>query len=134
MLLAIGWVAYGASIPTRTAPAFVLDIIVGAAVFCCLAFAVASVVKNVDAAQPVGLAIVLPLSFISGVFIPISELPHWLIDVGDVFPVRPLAVALLPRITRTPPGSDCDLAVLVAWGGAGLIIAIRRFNWLPRST
>ena len=39
VLLVIGWAAYGASIPGRTAPAFVLDIIVGAVVFCCLGFA-----------------------------------------------------------------------------------------------
>jgi hypothetical protein len=25
-----------------------------------------------------------------------------------------------------------DLAILTAWGAAGLIIAVRRFKWLPR--
>ena len=44
---------FGASIPSRTAPAFVLDIIVGAAAFCCLGFAAATLIRNVDAVQPV---------------------------------------------------------------------------------
>ena len=67
VLLVIGWAAFAARSPGRTGPAFLLDIIVGAVVFSCLGFAVASLVGNVDAAQPVTLAIVLPLCFLSGV-------------------------------------------------------------------
>ena len=135
VLLAIGWAAFAAHIPGRTGPAFLLDIIVGAVVFSCLGFAVASLISNIDAAQPVTLAIVLPLCFLSGVFIPILELPHWLIDVGKIFPVHALADALLAAYNPHTTGSGLrwgDLAVLAAWGAAGLIIAIRRFSWLPR--
>ena len=135
VLLAIGWAAYAAHIPSRTAPAFALDIIVGAVVFCCLGFAVASLIGNVDAAQPVIQAIVLPLSFISGIFIPISVLPAWLADIGKVFPVQHLTAALLAAYNPYATGSGLrwgDLAVLAAWGAAGLIIAVRRFRWLPR--
>jgi len=136
VLLVIGWAAYGASIPGRTAPAFVLDIIVGAVAFCCLGFAIASLVSSVDAAQPVVLAIVLPLSFISGVFIPASALPHWLAEVGYVFPVQPLAAALLAAYNPHTSGSGLRwgyLAIIAAWGVAGLVVAIRRFRWLPRT-
>jgi ABC-2 type transport system permease protein len=136
VLLAIGWAAFTAHIPGRTGAAFVLDIIVGAAAFSCLGFAVASLISNIDAAQPVTLAIVLPLCFLSGVFIPILELPHWLIDVGKIFPVHALADALLAAYNphTTGPGLRWgDLAVLAAWGAAGLIIAMRRFSWLPRA-
>jgi ABC-2 type transport system permease protein len=134
LLLVIGWAAYGASIPGRTAPAFVVDVVVGAAVFCCLGFAVASLIRTVDAAQPVVQAIVMPLSFISGVFIATSELPGWLAGTGKVFPVEHLVAALLAAYNPHTTGSGFrwgDLAVLAAWGAAGLIIAIRRFNWLP---
>jgi len=135
LLLGIGWAAYGASIPGHTAPAFVVDVVVGAAVFCCLGFAVASLIPTVDAAQPVVQAIVLPLSFISGVFIATSELPGWLADIGKVFPVEPLVAALLAAYNPHTTGSGFrwgDLAVLAIWGAAGLVIAVRRFNWLPR--
>ena len=136
VLLAIGWAAYGANIPRSTAPAFVLDIVVGGAVFCCLGFAVASLISNVDAAQPVVQAIVLPLSFISGVFIATSALPSWLAGIGKIFPVEHLAAALLAAYNPHTTGSGMrwgDLAVLAAWGAAGLIIALRRFRWLPHS-
>ena len=137
VLLAIGWVVYGAHIPGRTAPAFVLDVVVGAAVFCALGFAAASLVENADAAQPLMLAIILPLCFISGVFIPILELPHWLMDIGKIFPVHALADALLAVYNPHTMGSSLnlvDLSVLAAWGVAALIIATRRFSWLPRGT
>jgi len=136
VLLVIGWAAFAAHIPGRTALAFLLDIIVGAVVFSCLGFAVASLIGNVDAAQPVVLAIVLPLCFLSGVFIPILELPGWLIDVGKVFPVHALADALLAAYNPHTTGSGLrwgDLAVLAIWGAAGLIYAVRRFSWLPRA-
>ena len=135
VMLGIGWAAYGASIPTRTAPAFVLDVIVGAVVFCCLGFAAASLIRNVDAVQPVIWVTVLPLAFISGIFIPMSELPSWLAYISYVFPVHPLAAALLAAYNPYTTGSGLNwgyLAILAAWGVAGLVIAIRRFSWLPR--
>jgi ABC-2 type transport system permease protein len=135
VLLAIGWAAYGANIPGRTAPAFILDVVVGAIAFCCLGFAVASLVGNVDAAQPVVQVIVLPLSFISGVFVATSNLPGWLADIGKVFPIEHLVAALLAAYNPHTTGSGMrwgDLAVLAAWGAAGLITAVRRFRWLPR--
>jgi ABC-2 type transport system permease protein len=136
VILIIGWAVYGASIPGRTAPALALDLILGALVFCCLGFAVATFISSVDAAQPVTLAIVLPLSFISGVFIPAGELPNWLINIGAVFPVRALASSLLAAYNPHTTGSGLnlgDLAILTAWGVVGLIVAMRRFRWLPRS-
>ena len=135
VMLGIGWAAYGANIPSRTAPAFVLDIIVGAAAFCCLGFAAASLIRNVDAVQPVIWVTVLPLCFISGIFIPISALPTWLAYISYVFPVHPLAAALLEAYNPYTAGSGLNwgyLAILAAWGAAGLIIAVRRFSWLPR--
>jgi ABC-2 type transport system permease protein len=135
VLLLIGWAAYGASIPGRTAPAFALDVIVGAVAFCCLGFGMASLIRNVDAVQPVIWFTVLPLCFISGVFIASSELPAWLADIGKVFPVQPLAAALLAAYNPHTAGSGMrwgDLAVLAAWGLVGLIFALRRFSWLPR--
>jgi ABC-2 type transport system permease protein len=137
VLLVIGWASFAAHIPARTGLAFLLDIVVGAVVFCCLGFAACCLVKNADAAQPVVLALVLPLCFISGVFIPILELPHWLIDISKVFPVHALADSLLVAYNPHTTGSGLnwvDLAVLVGWGIAALVVATRNFSWLPQGT
>jgi ABC-2 type transport system permease protein len=136
ILLALGWLFFKATVPGRTAPALVVTVIVGAAAFCCLGFALASVIRNQDAAQPITQAAVLPLYFISGVFVAVSVLPHWLVDVADVFPVRHLAAALLTAYNPHTTGAGFawgDLGVLLLWGAGGLAVALRRFSWVPLS-
>lgn len=136
VLLAIGWFGYKAHIPSRTAPVFLLDVVLGAVVFCCLGFAVSTFIKNAEAVQPVIQAIILPLCFISGVFIPVAVLPKWLGDIGKVFPVHALTAALLSAYNPHTMGSGLswsDIGVLAVWGIAGLTVAVRRFTWMPRS-
>jgi ABC-2 type transport system permease protein len=121
LLLAIGWLFYKAAVPGRTFPALVVTVIVGALAFCCLGFALASVVRNQDSAQPITQATMLPLYFISGVFI---------------FPVRHLAAALLTAYNPHTTGAGfagTDLLVVALWGIAGLVIALWRFSWVPLS-
>ena len=54
---------------------------------------------------------------------------------GKIFPVHALADALLAAYNPHTTGGLRwgDLAILAAWGLAGLIIAVRRFSWLPRA-
>jgi len=135
VLLAIGWLAFGAQVPARTGAAFLVDVVVGAIVFCCLGFAVASLVRNVESAQPIALATILSLAMISGIFIPIGELPTWIVNVSRVFPVRALSDALLSAFNPHTAGGGfnlVDLAILGAWGAAAVLVAVRRFHWMPR--
>ena len=117
----MGWIFYGAHITARTFPALVITIIIGAAAFCCLGYALVSAIRNEDAAQPITQAIMLPLYFISGVFYPTSGLPTWLADVAKIFPVSHLASALLVAYNPHTTGAGfawTDLAVLVLGGSA----------------
>ena len=134
LLLAIGWLFYRAAVPGRTAPALAITVIVGALAFCCLGFALASVIRDQDSAQPITQATMLPLYFISGVFIAVSALPRWLVDVADVFPVRHLAAALLTAYNPHTTGAGfagVDLLVVALWGAGGLAIALWKFSWAP---
>ena len=136
LLLALGWLIYRASVPGRTAPALAVTVIVGAVSFCCMGFALASVIRDQDAAQPITQAVMLPLYFISGVFIAVSVLPHWLVDIADVFPVRHLAAALLTAYNPYTTGAGFawgDLLIVALWGIGGLAIALWRFSWVPLS-
>jgi ABC-2 type transport system permease protein len=133
-LLGIGWAAYGARVPGRTAAALAVTVIISAACFCCLGYALTSLIRNEDAALPAAMAITLPLYFISGVFVPVTVLPQWLADAGEIFPVRHLANALLTACNPHTTGlgfAGKDLLIVAAWGAAGLLIAIRKFSWLP---
>ena len=136
LLITIGWFVFGAHFPARTAVALAVTVVVGALTFCSLGFAVASIIDDQDAAQPVTQALMLPLYFISGVFVAASNLPRWLLDIAGMFPVRHLASALLTAYNPHIHGAGIawfDLAVVAAWGAAGLAVALRRFSWTPRS-
>jgi ABC-2 type transport system permease protein len=134
VLLGIGWAAYGAMVPGRTAAALAVTVVVGAAAFCCLGYALASLIRNEDAAAPVTQAIQLPLYFISGIFVATSILPRWLVDIGNVFPIKHLADALLVAYNPHTTGlgfAGQDLLIVAGWGLVGLIVALLRFSWLP---
>jgi len=136
LLLAIGWLGYRAHVPARTAPALVVTVVIAALAFCCIGYALTSVIRDEDAAQPLTQALILPLYFISGVFVPASTLPHWLVDIADVFPIRHLANALVTAYSPYTHGSGfaaSDLLVISGWGIAALLFALRRFSWMPRS-
>ena len=111
--------------------------VVGAAAFCCLAFAVASFIRNEDAAQPIIQALVLPLYFISGIFVPKDQLSSTLKDIASAFPVSHLDNALFKAFDPATTGSGIagtHLLVVAAWGAVGLIVALWRFSWSPQSS
>ena len=137
VIAVIGRIAYGVHVPASTLPAFLLGVVVGAAAFCCLAFAAASFVRNGDSAQPMIQAIVLPLYFISGIFVPKGQLSGTLKDIARAFPVSHLDNALFKAFDPSTTGSGIagtDLLIVAVWGVAALIIALWRFSWSPQST
>jgi ABC-2 type transport system permease protein len=136
VVVLIGRIFYGVHVPSSTLPAFLLSVIVGAGSFCCLAYAAASFIRNEDSAQPIIQAITLPLYFISGVFVPNSQLSPTLRHIADLFPVSHLNQALFKAFNPATTGvgiAGTNLLILVAWGVVGLVIALRRFSWSPRS-
>ena len=90
---AFGRVLYSADIPTGvTLLRFLVMLLVGAASFCALGFAITSVIPNADASPAIVNASILPLLFLSGVFIPLgSDAPAWIVWVARIFPVRHFA-------------------------------------------
>lgn len=128
-----GAIFYRVDIPTDDLPKLVLIILVGAAAFSALGLAHTSMVPNADAAPPVVNATILPLLFISDVFIPLSDAPSWLISFAKAFPIWHYAHAML--FTFDPTGrafADGNLWVVAAWGVGGLLLALRFFSWEPR--
>jgi ABC-2 type transport system permease protein len=134
VLLLIGRFAYGVKLPSHTIPAVAITAVVGSIAFCCLGYALSTTISSEEAAQPTVQAIMLPLYFISGVFIPNINLPNWLRDVAKAFPVQHLAAGLHQAFDPSATGGGIvwsDLAVLALWGTAGLAIALVRFTWTP---
>lgn len=131
----LGRVFYGVPIPWAAAPELLVVLVVGAAAFCCLGIALTAVIPTQDAAAPIVNALLLPLYFLSGVFIPEDELPAGVIEFADLFPVRHFFAAFFDAYIEGAGAAVAwgDLAVVVAWGAAGLLLAVRFFRWTPRS-
>ena len=134
-LLVIGKLLYGVDLPGSTVPGVVIALAVGAACFCVMGIALSAAIPNEDSAPPMVNAVILPLYFISGVFFDVKDAPKWLNDVADVFPVKHLAEALLKAFDPRTTGAGIawgDLAVVAAWGAAGLVAALLFFRWTPK--
>ncbi|HEX7293359.1 MAG TPA: ABC transporter permease [Solirubrobacterales bacterium] len=135
LIAVIGRVLYGVDIPWGQLPEIVLVLVVGAASFCCLGIALTAAIPSQDAAAPIVNALLLPLYFLSGVFIPDDELPQGVLDFANHFPVRDFFQAFFDAYVPAggDPGLDwSSLAVVAIWGVAGLLLAIRFFRWSPR--
>lgn len=136
VLLLLGRFVYGVHLRTAALPGVALTAIVGSVTFCVLGYALSSAIHNEDAAQPMTQAIMLPLYFISGVFVPNIQLPSWLRHVAEIFPVQHLAAGLRNAFDPAVRGAGIvwsDIGVLLLWAAIGLTIAILRFSWLPQA-
>jgi ABC-2 type transport system permease protein len=135
VVLTLGVVAFGVDLHPAALPGLALTATVGTAAFACLAYAAVTFIRSAEGAQPVVLALTLPLYFVSGVFVPSIQLPHWLHSLAAVFPVEHLADGLHRAFDPAVTGAAIswgDLAVVAAWGIAGLVVAVRRFAWAPQ--
>ena len=136
-LVVLGRSVYGIPIPLGGLPALLLALLVSSAAFCCIGFAFTLAVKKATAVVPLGTGVTLALYFLSGNFFLIEKPPLALRIIGGAFPVKHLNNALLTPLNPNAGGLRIewlDLAIVAAWGVAGLIVAVRSFRWSPSGT
>jgi ABC-2 type transport system permease protein len=134
ILLVVAKLGYGVGMAPGALAAAICTTVVGALAFACIGYAVSGLVGSPEAAQPVVQSTLLPLWFVSGVFIPVANLGSTLRAIGRVFPVEHLAAGLQSAsIHGSFVGaiSATDLLVLAAWGIGAAALAAWRFSWLP---
>jgi ABC-2 type transport system permease protein len=132
-LFVLGRVLYGTPFPTAIA-SLVLAVIVGAGVFAALGVATASLIRSAEGSSAVVNFILLPMAFLTGSFGPTRHFPPFLRAIGAVLPLKYFidlinAIYLRGHSIWTKPFA---LAVLVAWGLGGLVVAVLKFRWEPR--
>ena len=109
---------------------------IGAAAFAALGTATASAIRSAEGSSAVVNFILLPMAFLTGSFGPAHKYPAVLRVIGDVLPLKYFvklvnAVYLHGHGFWTQPGA---LAVLGAWGAAGLLFTVFKFRWEPRES
>ena len=123
LVTAIGTLLFDVEVPTSTLVGLLATLLVGAFAFSCLGFALTAAIPTQEAASPITNVALFPLYFLSGVFIPDTELPEGVLRFADLFPIRHFFAA----------GIELgNLAIVGAWGIAGLLVALRWFRWAPR--
>jgi ABC-2 type transport system permease protein len=127
VMLVIGRVFYDVHVRAEALPAIALVVLIGAATFAALGMAAVSLIPNAEAAPVVANVLILPLSFISGIWYPLTDAPTWLLDVAKVFPIERLADALQTAFDPVNHGSAFagnDLLILAIWLAAGVRLAM----------
>ena len=122
LVFAIGKIAYDVDLPDEPGAVLVYTV-VGVAAFAALGVAFSHAIPNFDAAGAYTNAVFLPAIFISGVFYSSDELPTALEVIGQVLPLKHVIDGL------AGDGFGAGLAVVVAWGALGAILAVRYFRW-----
>ncbi len=109
-------------------------VLLGGIAFAGLGFGVASLIRSAEGSSAVVNLIILPMAFLSGSFGPTSGYPEVLQRIADVLPLTYLIDLIEGAYLRGDPltSDPTAVAVLVAWGVAGYLVAAKRFGWEPR--
>jgi ABC-2 type transport system permease protein len=140
LLLGAGAAFFGLNLPTDPNKwlTFAWIILLGSACSTVLGIAFSTVPKSGRGASAVVSPIVIILQFFSGVFFVFSQLPGWMQQFAALFPLKWLTQGMrsvfLPESFATQEvAQSWELGrtglFLVLWLIAGLIIAIKTFNW-----
>lgn len=134
VVVAVGAYVYDFEVIWSAVPAVLVTLAAAMFCFCALGLAVTVLVPSTDAALPVAWGTMLPLCFISDIFVPIEGAPHWLREVASIFPLRAFADAL-ERAFNPVRGSGAlpvgHLELLLVWGVAAGAFALLTFRWEP---
>jgi ABC-2 type transport system permease protein len=140
LLLGAGAAFFGLNLPTDPNKwlTFAWIILLGSACSTVLGIAFSTVPKSGRGASAVVSPIVIILQFFSGVFFVFSQLPGWMQQFAAFFPLKWLTQGMrsvfLPESFATQEvAQSWELGrtglILALWLIAGLIVAIKTFNW-----
>ena len=135
-LFVIGVVVFGVHLHAAGVLGLIVYVVVGTAAMAALGLAVTRVCKTAESASTIGPFSSVILSFISGVFIPISALPGWLSTIGKIFPLAHLASGIQRGLVHGATGTGItatDLGILLGWAAVGLALGVRGFRWEPQA-
>jgi ABC-2 type transport system permease protein len=135
LLIVLGRVLFSVPFPARPL-SLLAALVVGAGAFAALGLALTGFVRSAEGSSAVVNIVYLPMAIISGTFFSPQHYPTFLKAIAYVLPLT-----YFTKLTRDVMVSHehlwtetAALAVVIAWGVAGLLVALRRFRWEPRET
>ena len=126
LVLATGVALYDLQVPSRSVAGIGLILLVASACFSALGLALAMALPTMQLTLAVSNGLVIPLAFISDMFMLTGQMPDWLATIGWLFPLKHLTALFNDALNPYATGSGLDLghlAVIAAWGLAGGVVA-----------
>jgi ABC-2 type transport system permease protein len=136
IVVAVGRYVYDFDVIWASVPAVLVTLAAGMFCFCAIGLAMTVLIPHADSAFPVAWGTILPLCFVSDVFLPIEGAPHWLREIASFFPVRGFADALetaFDPVNGSHALQAGHLELLAAWGIVAGAFAVVAFRWEPAS-
>ena len=134
-MVVLGVAVYGVNVEAAKVPAMLVAFSVGTASFAALGLALASLARSVSMAVPMANATLLPIAFVSNIFVPFDrDTPGWLELVGDIFPLKHFGLAFgeaMSPFSDAPAFQWPRLGMLLLWLVVGAAVAAWRFSWEP---
>jgi len=140
LLIAVGMTFYHLQLPDSLARWWTLTWVFVLGVVACslLGIAASGLPRSYRSATAVITFPFIILQFISGVYVPFSDVPHWLQQVAALFPLKWMSEGLrsvfLPaQAAMLEPAHTWEhgriALVLVAWIAGGLVLCLTTFRW-----
>jgi ABC-2 type transport system permease protein len=132
-LLALGGLVFDASMPANWL-GFGGAVVLGVVSFAGLGLAAAALIRSAEGVSAVVNVVILPMAFLSGSFGPTREFPAFLQAIADVLPLT-YFIEITNGVYLDGDSLFADptaVAVVLAWGAAGAVVALRTFGWTPR--
>jgi ABC-2 type transport system permease protein len=135
VILALGRFLFDAQLPERWL-SLAGTVLLGVAAFAGIALGAAALIRSAEGSSAVVNVILLPMAFLSGAFGPTTDYPEVLQAIGDVLPLKYFIDVVEAVYLDDEPlwQQGGAIAVVLAWGLAGLLVAVRRFGWEPRES
>lgn len=144
LMLLVGMIFYNVSLPSSITKwlVFVAVLLLGVAACTLVGIAFSSIPKTGRGAPAMVTPIALLLQFISGVFLPFTQLPQWLQTIGAIFPLKWMAQGLryvfLPAQAKAAEAAhsfelDRVFIILGAWAVVGLVLCVLTFRWRSKT-
>jgi ABC-2 type transport system permease protein len=127
LLLVSGWSAYRAQMPANWLAVMAGGVLVAFSLYA-LGFAIASLVRTVNAARAVSFAIFYPMMFLSGGTIPLQLMPQSIQNIAKLMPMT-YAVNLMKSLWFDQGWDVTATLALLGCLVAGTIISVRFFRW-----
>jgi ABC-2 type transport system permease protein len=143
ILLAVGVVAYDLTLPAEVSRwvTFAWVFLLGITGSALLGIAVSSLPRSARSATAVISLPFVVLQFISGVFIPVTQLPGWMIDIASILPLKWMCQGFRSVFLGEGGAAfevtgsyelDRVALVLAAWVAGGLVLCLTTFRWKSR--